>query len=116
MIGKTLIILLRDTTIPSADLREWQCFESVALKLVSSTDLSNSSLKVRVKYKREIIRDFVLFKLQVFRERNLDLNLKSEEVRWVFAFVILRVNACNNYLTYLTLIIILSNDLHQFLV
>lgn len=43
MIGKILIILLRDTTI-SADLREWQCFESVALKLVSSTDLSNSSL------------------------------------------------------------------------
>ena len=87
----------------------------MALKLVSSTDLSNSSLKVRVKCEREIIRDFVLFKLQVFRERNLDLNPKSGEVCWVFAFVILRVNACNNYFTYSTLIIILSNDLHQFL-
>ena len=86
----------------------------MALKLVSSTDLSNSSLKVRVKCEREIIRDFVLFKLQVFRERNLDLNLKSGEVCWVFAFVILRVSACNNYFV-LTLIIILSNDLHQFL-
>ena len=86
----------------------------MAIKLVSSTDLSNSSLKVRVKCEREIIRDFVLFKLQVFRERNLDLNLKSGEVCWVFAFVILRVSACKNYFV-LTLIIILSNDLHQFL-
>lgn len=57
------------------------------------------------------MRDFVSFKLQVLRERNLDLHQQPEEVRWVFDFGYF-ASQCMN-LTYLTASVILSNDLHH---